>query len=175
MLFSGDVTNAPEPDGATELMYFRKGIQNAGLLCVNYFNYSESVPVPCRLLVAQEEAHDFSYHRNYMVDPNNIKASAEVNIKKKQNVIGLVASVLGDNRVYFTDFGMGHSVTSRSGERTTKTRNFLYTKLIHSISLTEILQASGAEVIHKRPEEGDYLDLSPEALDKTTILDLFKS
>lgn len=174
ILFSGDITAAPLPNGATELMYYKNGIANPGLLMVNYFNYNADVPVPCRLIAASEEAGNFG--RNYMIDVNNIVASAEVKITRPQNVIGLVVSINGENRVYFSEFNIGVSITSSSGNPVVaKARDFLTTKLEHSISLEEVLVLSGASVVRERPDEGDYLDLSPEALDKTTILDLFKS
>jgi hypothetical protein len=42
--------------------------------------------------------------------------------------------------------------------------------------LNRIIADAGAKVIDKRPENDvEYIDLSPEALDKTTILKLFQS
>jgi len=43
----------------------------------------------------------------------------------------------------------------------------------NSIDFRNVLKSAGAIVVNERPE-GEYIDLSPEALDKSTIIDLMK-
>ncbi len=45
--------------------------------------------------------------------------------------------------------------------------------LVNSLELKELLEMAGAVVADKIPD-GEYIDLSPENLDKTTILDLLR-
>jgi len=172
VLFSGDMTDAQKPNGATELFYIREGQDEARILMANYFNFNKGDEVNCKILVAREKPKVFDM--NYMVKPSNIVASANVNINKKQNVLGLITCVDGENRVYFANVAVGNSITSSNGLQVSRTREFLVKSLINSIELSDVLTDAGATLIHEKPEEGEFIDLSPEALNKTTIIDLIK-
>lgn len=171
-LFSGDITSAPEPDGAAELFYFNGRVQTPKLILVNYFNFSAGDEVECALLVAQEKVTHFS--QNYMVDPNNVIARSRMTLSKKQNVIGLIASVNGKNRVFFANTSVGNSITASLNKQSMQTRSYLVNNMTGNLDLREMLAFAGAEIITERPEdeEVEYLDLAPDALDKTTILGL---
>jgi hypothetical protein len=43
-------------------------------------------------------------------------------------------------------------------------------RAVHQVSLQQLLEAAGILVVNRKPITGEYLDLSPEALDKTTLL-----
>ena len=106
-----------------------------------------------------------------MVDINNMVASADLKISKKQNIIGLVLSVDGENRIYFCNTSVGNSITSTANKQATHVRKYLVGVTKASIDFREILTKAGAKICNEIPVE-DYVDLSPEALDKTTILNL---
>jgi len=169
VLFSGDITSAPAPLGATELFYLKKGGQEPRILTVNYYNYQKNDEVDCKIIAAQEKPKNFS--KNYMIDINNMVASAGIKISKKQNIIGLVLSVDSENRIYFCNTSVGNSITSTANKQATHVRKYLVGVTKASIDFREILTKAGAKVSNKIPDE-DYVDLSPEALDKTTILNL---
>lgn len=170
VLFSGDITTAPKPKGASELFYIKQtGNQDPTVLLLNYYNFCSGDEVETKLLVASEKAEKFG--KNYMVDVGNIVASANLTITKKQNVLGLVISVNGENRFYFANVSIGKAITSRNDPQTVHARNFLVKRLVDSLDFRELLTLAGAEVFSEKPED-DYLDLSPEALDKTTFVDL---
>jgi hypothetical protein len=168
VLFSGDVTDAPPPLGASELFYMKKGQQEARVLVVNYFNFSRGDQVECRLLVAQEKPEDFG--KNYMVDVSKMIASAQINITQKQTILGLVA----ENRLYFSTVSIGNSITSTRNAHSKHARHYLFNSLTNTIDFREVLRLAGAQVVDSMPVN-DYIDLSPQALDKTTILDLITS
>ena len=42
------------------------------------------------------------------------------------------------------------------------------------ISFEQVATLAGANIVRERPEEGDYVDLSPEALAKDTFLSLLE-
>lgn len=171
VLFSGDITNAPKPKGASELFYIKKSKdQEPNILMVNYYNFCADDEVEMKLLVAHEKAEKFG--KNYMVDVGNIIASANLNISKKQNVLGLSTSVNGENRFYFANVSIGSSITSRNDVKTTHARKFLVKSLVDSLDFRELLTSAGADVVSEKPEEEEFLDLSPTALNKTTFIDL---
>ncbi len=168
ILFSGDITDAPKPKGATELFYVKKQTQKASILYVNYYNHDEDVEVPFKILVAHEQAKNF--RENYMVNPNNIVAIAKSKIKTKQRILGLLVSTTKENRFYFTETDIGCSITSSSNEFTEASRNYLFNFYKDAITLNEVLEKAGAKLI-KDKEKCD-IDLSPEQLEKDTILNL---
>jgi hypothetical protein len=45
---------------------------------------------------------------------------------------------------------------------------------VNSVDFREVLTMAGATVVDCKPDNGKYINLSPEALDKTTIVDLIK-
>lgn len=169
VLFSGDMTDAPPPQGASELFYFKQDVQEARILLVNYFNFQPGDEIECKLLAAREKPENFG--KNYLVDVSNIVAAATINITKKQTILGLIAQIEGENRVYFANVSIGNSITSTYSKQTTKARKYLVRSLVDSLDFREILRRAGATVVDERPE-GEYIDLSPARLVKTTIIDL---
>ena len=171
ILFSGDVVDAPKPKGASEVFYIKSGLDEAKILTVNYFNFSDGDEVECKILAAHESPTQFD--GDYMVDVNNMVATANINITKKQNVLGLIKNVDGENRVYFANVSIGNSITARDNLQATQAREYLVSSLVNSLSLTQALLFAGANVVDEKPE-GDCIDLSPECLTKSTIIDLIK-
>jgi len=171
ILFSGDVTSAPKPRGASELFYIKKGLKDPQLLMVNDYNYQKDSPVPAKIIVAREKPKSFG--KNYMVNPNNMLAISNIEITKKQNIIGLVVFNNSKNRFYFSNASVGNSISSGDDEKTVHARNYLEDSLLNAISMNKILKMAGANVVREKPED-EYIDLSTESLDKTTIIDLIK-
>ncbi|WP_066116984.1 hypothetical protein [Geminocystis sp. NIES-3709] len=174
VLFSGDVTDAPPPNGAVELFYFKQADQEARILMANYYNFMEGEKVEAKILVAQEKPDNFN--KNYMVDVNKIIGSANITITKKQNILGLIVNINEENRVYFANISIGNSITSSYNKQSQKARQYLVSKLVNSIDFSEILTMAGAKIIDKIPDnkEEEYINLSPSALDKTTIINLIR-
>lgn len=172
VLFSGDMTDAPAPLGASELFYLKKGEHEARILIANYFNYETGDLVNAKFLVAHETPENFG--KNYVVDVNNIIATANIQITRKQNILGLLVNIRGENRIYFANVSIGSSITSSPGGHSIKVRKYLVRSLLHSMDLGELLRKAGAIILCERPD-GEFIDLSPQSLDKSTILDLISA
>lgn len=169
-MYSGDMTNAPKPYGATELFYCKKNVGDPMLLTVNYFNYYKDSPVPSKIFVGSEKIRNTS--RKYMIDQNNILASPNIVIDKKQTILGMVARVDGENRFYISQVNIGGGNVSYASDRTIQTLEFMKKNLINSLSLNDLILDSGAKIVHEIPEDEDFIDLSPSVLDKNTIINL---
>jgi hypothetical protein len=172
VLFSGDMTSAPPPNGASELFYLKRGFQEPKLLTVNYYNFQKDDPVDCQILVAHEVPKNFK--ENYMVDVNHIIASAHIMIDKKETILGLIMHTLGGNRIYFFKVAAKQFITSSQDKQSNQIRKYLMHKFNHTLDFKEILLMAGAHIVTEKPKNGEYLNLSPEALDKTTIIDLIQ-
>ena len=166
VLFSGDVTAAP--NGASELFYVGKNDEDHMLMQLNYYNYHSDIPVPFKIIVAHEKAD--SMGKNHMVDPNNIVCATKTIIDTKQKVLGLITTSPDETRFYFNETSLGNMITSRVSDVTMKARKYLVEYFKDMINLREVLDNAGAIFVDD-PEECD-IDLSPENLEKDTIIEL---
>jgi hypothetical protein len=171
VLFSGDVTDAPAPRGATELFYLKGRVREPMILMLNFFNYCQGDEVEAKILVANERPRSFG--NNYMVNPNNIVATANINVSRRQSVLGLVAPMHGANRVYFAHVSVGTSITAVQNAHSTHARNYLVDSLLDTIDFRDILARAGAAIVDEKTDPVD-IDLSPEQLGRSTIIDLLR-
>lgn len=171
ILFSGDMTDAHKPKGASEFFYIKNTVDEAKTLYANYYNFRKS-GVVCKLIIASEKVTNLS--QNYIVNVNNIIASANINLTKKQNLLGIIMNVDKENRFYFSNTSIGDSITTRNSEISKRVNKFMEDSLHNTIDFIDILKRTGATIVSERPElaETEYIDLSPESLDKTTFIKL---
>ena len=168
VLFSGDMTDAKKPKGASELFYIKRQIKDAMMMSVNYYNYDEEIDVPFQIFVAKEQIANMK--KNYTVNPNNVVAVANSTINKRQKLLGLIVTTTKECRFYFVEAYLGNSITARQTPFAENTRKYLFNFYENSIDLKYILKKAGAKLTEEK-EECD-INLSPEALEKDTILTL---
>jgi len=170
ILFSGDVTDAPkDKGGASELFYVKRQVDTNAILMVNYFNFDETIEVPFKILVAKELVKDFD--RNYMVNPNNVVGVTKTNIKEgRQKVLGIISVTKDVCKFYFAETYLGDSITSYGNDYSNHARQYLLDFYSNMISLNEVLEEAGANLV-TNAEKCD-IDLSPEKLEKDTIIQL---
>ena len=168
VLFSGDLTDAPTPNGASEL-YHVKGAKDPYMVMLNYFNYSAVRPVPSTVMVSNEAPTTL---KNHTIDQNKIVAKASVTISKKQTLLGLVKTVGEQTRFYFSNVGVGGAISSSENEVTAHSRRYLNDRLTSTtLDLSEVLRLAGATVVNARPDS-EFVDLSPEQLSQSRLLNL---
>lgn len=168
ILFSGDVTDAPRPKGATELFYMKRQLKDSLILMLNYYNYDDEIKVPFKIIVAKEKVKNF--RSNYMVNPNDIVSVVQSEIGQRQKILGLLITTMEESRFYFVETSIGTSITARDSEVSKNSRKYLINFYQNSIELKDILSKSGAELVDDK-DKGD-IDLSPETLEKDSILNL---
>ena len=170
ILFSGDMTDAPKPQGASELFYIGQQARGVFILFVNYFNFHPTVEVPFKILVAHEKPVHLTSH--YTVDPNNIVALSSTTMNVKQKNLGFIVANETGCKFYFAASDLGGSRSARSGGYTEQARNYLLNFYTESIVLNDVLASAGAELVGSATEAD--IDLSPENIDKTSLLDLLR-
>lgn len=192
ILFSGDITNAQLPDGATELFYVGQNVGNvAFLVTLNMFtNNSQDVPFEFVIANATHRPENVS---RYALDPNNIlyKMDAIIKNMERQKTLGLI-TISDTIRFYFNEFSLGNSVaTSRRDDITMGAFDYLNTYGKTQLKLNELLKDGGAIIVNEptiktkviKNVNGNEvseiidtpvdLDLSLESITKDTIIDLF--
>lgn len=173
ILFSGDLTSAPKPKGASELFYIQKQRNDIYIMTVNYFNYDKNIPVPFKIIVASDNIK--SLDTNYMIDPNKIIAIAKSEINKKQKVLGLLVVTEDECKFYFTETYIGNSITSQStSKHIQQSKDYLFNFYENNnlLSLNTLLHNAGAFIV--KDKDICDIDLSPELLEKDTIINLLK-
>lgn len=166
--FSGDVTSAPPPRGASELFHLGAGVTGTWLLFVNYFNHDEAVPAPCRVFVASARREEIG--RDYLIDPSRILASGETVVSGKQKLLGIVVAGGAGARFHFAEADLGRGISAGLTAHAERVRRYLAARAADPLALNDLLVAAGAVVVGSAAEAD--LDLAPEALDAATILGL---
>lgn len=177
ILFSGDITSAPKPKGASELFYVKNMNPHELIMFVNYYNYDKDVPVPFKIIVGQEVPGTWgkdpdSYDRasNYTINQNNVLAVAKTTIDQRQKVLGLARSTPNGCEFYFAEAYVGRSITATGAPYNEQTRQYLFNYYTNTISLNDVLVSAGAILVDNKEE--CEIDLSPETLEKDTIINL---
>ena len=168
MLFSGDMTDASDKNGASESFYIKKLSNKEMLFMVNYYNYDKEIPVPFNIFVAKENI--ISLKKNYIINPNNIVCSTKSCMDKQQKVLGIVIVNDKECKFYFSEINVGNSISSDSSDYSEHIRKYLKSFYTNTISLNEILTKAGAIMCDDK-EDAD-IDLSPSILNKNSIIDL---
>lgn len=167
ILFSGDMTSAPKPNGATELFYVKEQCKSSNLVIVNYYNYCSS-EVPFKIVVGSAEESNF--HRNYMINPNNMIAVAQSTINVKQKLLGFLTSDKNGNRFYFAETNIGNKNISENNTYMNNTRQYLYDMYTNLMPLSYIITMAGAIIVDNQ-EECD-INLSVDKIEKDTIISM---
>ena len=170
ILFSGDLTDARKPKGATELLYIKRQKLDSFILLINYYNYDSEIEVPFKIIVAKEQVKNF--RSNYMVNPNNVVSVAKTKINQKQKILGLLITTTNECRFYFAEAYLGRSITSSDNVFVENSRKYLFNFYRNTISLNNVLKKAGAKIVDDK--EKCNIDLSPENLEKDKIIDLLR-
>jgi hypothetical protein len=171
ILFSGDMTDAPQPEGASELFYMSRQARGVFMLFVNYYNFQPSIEVPFKILVAHEQPINPATH--YTVDPNNIVALSSTTMNVRQKTLGMLVADETGCKFYFAESDLGRSRSARGKAYVEQARNYLLHFYTHSIVLNDVLAAAGAKFVDSAAEAD--IDLSPESIDKTSLLGLLRA
>ena len=164
VVYSGDMTSArPE---ATEIMLFKKGATD-GSVMVNRYNGRDGSKF--RFFGGVEP--NMKLRRNYMVDPNFIKFSADVVSDTVEQTIGL----LNDGRFYVMALGSGNSIVSfHKGSKQNERYYASVLKAKSYIKLNYILSDAGfidVDSVDELPKDVQILDLTQMSRD--TLINLF--
>lgn len=170
ILFSGDITTAPKPNGASELFYVKRQVRKFFLMFVNYYNFDESIEVPIKIFVAKERVTKM--RKNYIVNPNNVLMTTQSKINKKQTIAGLLAVTEDECRFYFSQVSVGNSISSSNSKPAKNSRKYLKSFYQNTLTLNGILEKAGAKITTNK--KGCDIDLSPESLEKDSIIRLLK-
>ena len=153
VVYSGDMTNA-DPE-ASELMKFENGVP-LGILSVN--KYSGTDHGKFRFFVANEEIKNL--HRNYMVDPNNIRLDVMI---KSEDTSEQVLGLLHDGKFTLMELEIGKDRVSLSSDYKLKFIDTMAKRCDCYVPLKDILLKAGFVEDNDHPEI-DFTDVEKDTL-----------
>lgn len=188
ILFSGDMTDAKRPTGASELFYVKKSYgQGAFLVTVNAFT-SHKEEVPYEFVIANAN-RDFKQRVHYALDPNDILTKVDMSFEpgERQKTLGLIS--IGDSiKFYFNNFAVGvQGCTSRRDSITMGAFDYLREYGNIQLKLNDLLVAAGAKLVDspvlteeitneegvkETVEKAVDVNLSLETITKETLISL---
>lgn len=167
--FSGDETNAPAPGGATEVFRIGNTAQGLWLVNLNFFNYAD-VKVPYKIFVGADSG---AISGHYLVDPNKLKMVVDSEFNgDRSKALGIIYADENTRRFIFSETVFDNLRSSKHTDYSQYALDYIKSYYSDVIDLGKIISMAGGTVVTEVPEEGEYVDLSIEALDKTTIIDL---
>ena len=200
IVFSGDLTDAPKPDGACEVFLISPKYNNKSFLIkLNNFTRNNQT-VPFEFFVAKDEQS--ITHKNYTVNPNKIVMLTNNKFDNDGNTdntrvsatltLGYVEVTDTKIKIYFKSFEDVHSRTSRIDSvnknifKHTQLNNMTQMKLNDIIKscggilldnpetekLEEVITSDGETLYRKVKIKPDY-DLSLNTLSKDSIIKIF--
>ncbi len=177
ILFSGDMTSAPLPQGASELFYVnKKYTKGAFLITLNMFTYHQ-INIPYEFVIAKAK-NQLSERKYYVLDPNDIiiKLDKTMKCSDRQEAIGTIA-ISDKIRFFFNHFSFGRSnvfySTSSNDEKTIGALAYLQNFNKYQLKLNKILIEAGANIVNTLDEKVD-IDLSLNKITKDNIIGLLK-
>ena len=173
ILFSGDLTTAPYPDGASEFMFFRENTVPPMITFVNYYNYNTDRPCKYKVMIGFGAGMD-ELPRGYMLDPANVLLSLDELADVKQTMIGCHIVVDGKARFYLNRTELSSQYSAGESEHNNNAIQAIMNNSLNSTDLSELLIMAGALVTSNASETVD-IDLSPDKLDKTSFINLISN
>ena len=171
LIFSGDVTSAPKPNGASEYIYIDKDVDDTifSLKINNFTSYVDGGEF--EFIVAKASRDDIC--KNYIVNPNNIILRIPGNKLQKGMAEHSLGSIIisDDIKFVFTDLCTSNRSVSFNSDVENILREYIIYDSENRCSLKDYLIKAGA-VITEKVEEAD-IDLSINNLNKDSIICLF--
>lgn len=171
LIFSGDVTSAPKPNGASEYIYIDKDVDDTifSLKINNFTSYVDGGEF--EFIVAKASRNDIC--KNYIVDSNNVILRIPGNKLQKgmaEHSLGSIV-VSDDIKFVFTDLCTSNRSVSFNSDVEKTLREYIVYDSENKCSLKDYLVKAGA-IITKNIEEAD-IDFSINNLNKDSIISLF--
>lgn len=175
ILFSGDMTDAPIPNGAVEAFRISSSVKDIYFLSVNVYNTTGEIPF--ELLFTKDISSECYFKKNSdtmissVINPENAIAP-KINLKthEKEEIIGFYNNK--SFTLYGGELGGGHRVPKR--DLMLNILNASYLRCISMMTMKEFIELGGGKVIDTKNEGLDYIDLSMNNLTSTTFFNFTK-
>lgn len=171
IVFSGDVTDAPPPLGATECIYVDKSIGST-IMSLKINNYTSNVEnIEYDIIISK--GYKKQLKENYVINPNDIIMiipKNKIDIGQSEHSIGTI--IIDDKSIelIFTDLSTSNRIVSANSQLENILREYIVQENKCKCDLKDYLQKAKAVII-KNKTTAD-IDLSIDNLNKDSIIEL---
>ncbi len=173
LVFTGDMTDAPYPLGASEYIYIDKKVKN-GIFSLKVNNYTCDIDnIEYDIIIARKNKDELQ--ENYIVNPNDIIVKIPKNtIELGQSEHSLGNIIIEDNKIklVFLDLSTSNRRSSSNSEMEEILRKYLVNENNVKCKLQDYLKKAGAIIVNSNSDVD--IDLSINNLNKDSIIKLFK-
>lgn len=184
VIYSGDMTSAPRPDGATEAFYFNPNAEENKdrkfILSMHLFNSIPSIDMMPKFFMTADDADEKTFKGNAVYNPNTLLFTPlTIPVDNR----GLSLGIFDGNSFYF--YGGSLSESSIPNNRYSSFIEGIADRCKYRLSLKDLLQACGATVLTtesaakeyaaakaENDEPSDLIHLTPEELKFDTLLNI---
>lgn len=172
VVYSGDMTNAPQPDGAAEAFWV-SGVDCAVIFTLSEFRGPDNMDF--KLALSTEKVSERSRDAGYVMDPNEL-LFPPVPLRFQDNTNMTLGYLHGET---FVLYGGNLSEGAVPAEHFSRYIEGIMYQQRAKATISSLLLACGA-TLYGTPEERDeaaangmsIIDLSPEALTASTLMDI---
>ena len=172
LIFSGDVTDAPYPNGATECIYVDKTIGET-IFSLKINNYSYEVDnIEYDIIISKGDKNQLK--NNYIINPNDIIIKLPKNKIEKEKLEHSIGTIVIDKKnikLIFNDLCTANRIVASNNVLEDILREFTVKESLYKCSLKEYLEKAGAIIINNNKLAD--IDLGINALTKDSLINLF--
>lgn len=176
-MFTGDMTDAPAPEGATEAIYVGEEAKGTCYM-LNLNDYTGCQFNPKYKLIINAPKKDI-VDNNYIIDNATKMTSISMEMKGQQDCLGLLNSdEKGMKSFHFINLASAKSAITNVDEKAQNLLNYVRDNAKTQLKLNHVLELAGANIVSSKkevPKGESFIDLSLEALNKTTLIELITS
>lgn len=172
LIFSGDVTDAPYPNGATECIYVDKTIGKT-IFSLKINNYTNNVDnIEYDIIISKGDKRLLK--NNYVINPNDIIVKipkTKIEKGKSEHSIGTIVIDDKNIKLVFTDLCTANRIISSNSELEDILRRYTVKESQCKCKLKDYLEKAGAIIINN--SELADINLSINNLTKDSLINLF--
>lgn len=172
VIYSGDITAAPYPSGASEYIYVDSKVENT-VLSLKVNNFTRNVSGVCfDFIIAKGNRKQLG--KNYIIDPNNIILkipNIEIELGKAEHTLGNILVFDGKIKFIFSDLVTANRSVANENSLEGAFRKYLINENKVNSKLRHYLEKAGACIVEVE-DDADF-NFSIEKLNRDTIINLF--
>jgi hypothetical protein len=168
--FSGDITHAPEPDGATEFFRVNGESDLAYTLNLNHYNYNScdcGEKAKYSILIGEMNSED----KDRIFVPSAKIFEYSDTLENKTKTLGIYIQKDGNKKFYFQKLESLSGRTAKNSETNKILIKNLLERFERNLTLTDLLKMSVIDIV-ETPSEAD-IDLSVDNLSSDSVIKLF--
>ena len=169
IIFTGDMTSARPPKGATEAYYISENIIADELLQVNLNNFTDNGEVEFKFII--DSPTDDRIDREYLLDSHTTNFYMMNSIPGASMFLGMLDIKNKDKTFYFTSASMSKSIVSRYDDVSRHTLSAMRSKFESCLKVKDVLLLAGARFTKEDNESWD-INLDPMQATKDTFISL---